>query len=354
MGNKTSALTKAEEKAAVTEFLTKSKESFTEKYNALPSNDHKLDDFEPRRTLGTGSFGRVMLVRHTKSGDYCALKILEKAKVVRLKQVEHTLSEKRILAAIEFPFLINLTASFKDASNLYMVMEFAVGGEMFSALRSIGRFEEGRAKFYAAQIVLALEYLQYLNIIYRDLKPENLLFDAKGYIKITDFGFAKYIEGGRTWTLCGTPEYLAPEIILSKGYNKAVDWWALGVLIYEMVAGYPPFYAEQPILIYEKIVGGKPRWPSFFKKELRDLLKNLLQPDITKRFGMLKNGVSDIKDHKFFDKMDWVALYHRNIDNSAFAPKVNGPDDAQHYDVYPEVRIPSSEEVLYGSEFATF
>lgn len=353
MGNKTSGLSKSEEKAAVADFLSASKTDFTTKYEAAPADDRKLDDYEPRRTLGTGSFGRVMLVKDTKNSQFCALKILEKAKVVRLKQVEHTLSEKRILTSVDFPFLINLTASFKDASNLYMVMEFAVGGEMFSSLRSAGRFEESRSRFYAAQIVLALEYLQHLNIIYRDLKPENLLFDEKGYIKITDFGFAKYVEGGRTWTLCGTPEYLAPEIILSKGYNRAVDWWALGVLIYEMVAGYPPFYAEQPILIYEKIVAGKPRFPTHFAKELRDLLKNLLQPDITKRYGMLKNGVSDIKDHSFFKGMDWIALYHREVATD-HTPAIKGPDDASHYEVYQEVRIPSSDIVLFESEFSTF
>lgn len=329
----------------------------------------KLDDFELDRTIGTGSFGRVMIVyaKRDRTQRY-AMKMLKKENIVKMKQVEHTLNEKKILASIDFPFIVKLVYGFKDTSNLYMVLEYVSGGEMFTHLRKTGRYSEENACFYASQIVLTFEYLHYLNIVYRDLKPENVLYDSSGYVKITDFGFAKIIKD-RTWTLCGTPEYLAPEIILSRGYNKAVDWWALGVIIYEMAgryhlfwfflelanlisssfffsAGYPPFFAENPIQIYEKIVSGHLRFPSHFSVDLKDLLKNLLQVDLTKRIGNLKNGVTDVKQHKWFQNTDWMAIYERRI-KAPYLPK----EEYEHYDEEP-LYISSTEK--YAKEFADF
>jgi len=286
-------------------------------------------------TLGTGTFGRVRMVTYNyKKPMYYALKMLKKSEIIRLKQVEHIKSEKSILSQINHPFIVVLYASFQDDNNLFMLMEYIIGGELFSQLRKVGRFSNDTSRFYAAEIVLALEYLHSKNIVYRDLKPENLLIDKDGHMKITDFGFAKVVED-RTWTLCGTPEYLAPEIIQSKGHGKAVDWWALGILIYEMLAGYPPFYDENPFGIYQKILAGKIEFPRHFDPNAKDLVKKLLTADRTKRFGCLKDGAEDIKRHKWFKGVDWVKVYNRKV-KPPFIPGYKSLDDTSNFDKYPD------------------
>jgi serine/threonine protein kinase len=161
--------------------------------------------------------------------------------------------------------------------------------------------------FYSSQVALMFEYLHSLNIIYRDLKPENILIDNEGYLKLTDFGFAKYCET-RTYTLCGTPEYLAPEVLLNKGHGKPVDWWTLGILTYEMIAGIDPFNDDDPMAIYQKILKGKIKFPRDFDKDAKSLVKHLLVADVTKRYGCLKNGSNDIKNHRWFKSLDWYKM----------------------------------------------
>uniref|UniRef100_A0A0G4G069 Protein kinase domain-containing protein n=1 Tax=Chromera velia CCMP2878 TaxID=1169474 RepID=A0A0G4G069_9ALVE len=295
-----------------------------------------IGDFDLRTTVGTGTFGRVRVVKVKGSADRTplAMKILKKSEVIRLKQVEHVKAEKAILQMIEHPFIVNLITAFQDERRLFMVMEYINGGELFSYLRRQGRLPDQDGRFYASEIVSAFEYLHSMNIVYRDLKPENLLIDAVGHVKITDFGFAKIVED-RTWTLCGTPEYLAPEIIQSKGHGKSVDWWALGILIYEMLAGYPPFYDENPFGIYQKVLAGRIDFPKHIDVKPKDLIKRLLTHDLTKRYGCLKNGADDIKKHKWFKGVDWDVVYQRGM-APPFKPSVRSLDDTSQFDRYPE------------------
>ncbi|XP_030570506.1 cAMP-dependent protein kinase catalytic subunit 3 [Drosophila novamexicana] len=295
---------------------------------------YHFDNFQIIKTVGTGTFGRVCLCRDRISEKYCAMKILAMTEVIRLKQIEHVKNERNILREIRHPFVISLEWSTKDESNLYMIFDYVCGGELFTYLRNAGKFTSQTSNFYAAEIVSALEYLHSLQIIYRDLKPENLLINRDGHIKITDFGFAKKLRD-RTWTLCGTPEYIAPEIIQSKGHNKAVDWWALGVLIYEMLVGYPPFYDEQPFGIYEKILSGKIEWERHMDPIAKDLIKKLLVNDRTKRLGNMKNGADDVKRHRWFKNLNWNDVYNKKL-KPPILPDVHHDGDTTNFDDYPE------------------
>ncbi|RKO96285.1 hypothetical protein CXG81DRAFT_2381, partial [Caulochytrium protostelioides] len=294
----------------------------------------RLSAYAIIRTLGTGSFGRVHLVQEKTTQTYYALKVLRKSELIRLRQVEHTINEKHILEAIEHPYLVSCRASFQDPAHIYLVMDFVRGGELFSYLRKCTRFPTHIARFYTAQVVLAFEYLHSKDIIYRDLKPENLLLDERGNIRITDFGFAKVVTD-ITWTLCGTPDYLAPEIIQSKGYGRAVDWWALGILLYEMIAGHPPFFDDEPFKLYEKILACKLRFPAHFDPWAKDLVKRLLTPDLTKRYGNLAHGSLDIKNHRFFYGVNWETLLSGAI-TAPYVPELAGMADTRHFDLYPE------------------
>ena len=295
----------------------------------------RLEDFVFGKTVGTGTFGRVRLVKLRDHDKYFAMKIMRKADIVRLHQVDHIFSEKFLLSRLACPFIIRLYGTFQDHKHLFMLLEYAIGGELFTYLRRAGRFSLGTTKFYAAEIVCALEYMHNLNIVYRDLKPENLLLDARGHIKIADFGFAKVIPDNKTWTLCGTPEYLAPEIILGRGHGRPVDWWALGILIYEMMAGFPPFYDETPFLIYEKILAGKLEFPPHFDASLCDLLIGLLQPDPQRRLGCGAAASEDVKGHSWFIGVDWEALVRKQI-QAPFVPPVRHAGDTSNFEEYPE------------------
>lgn len=297
---------------------------------------YTLTDFNFQRTLGTGSFGRVHLVQSKHNLRFYAVKVLKKAQVVKMKQVEHTNDERRMLQRVKHPFLITLWGTFQDAKNLYMVMDFIEGGELFSLLRKSQRFPNPVAKFYAAEVALALDYLHSMNIIYRDLKPENLLLDRHGHLKITDFGFAKEVPD-ITWTLCGTPDYLAPEVVASKGYNKSVDWWSLGILIFEMLCGYTPFWdGGSPMKIYENILRGRVKYPAYIHPDAMDLLQQLITPDLTKRLGNLYHGSRSVLEHPWFAEVNWERLLSKQIEPPYVPPVRGGIGDASLFDKYPE------------------
>ncbi|KAJ8610070.1 hypothetical protein MRB53_038797 [Persea americana] len=297
---------------------------------------YSLTDFNFQRTLGTGSFGRVHLVQSKHNQRFYAVKVLKKAQVVKMKQVEHTNDERKMLAEVKHPFLITLWGTFSDSKNLYMVMDFVEGGELFSLLRKSQRFPNPVAKFYAAEVALALDYLHSLNIIYRDLKPENLLLDRHGHLRITDFGFAKRVPD-ITWTLCGTPDYLAPEVVSSKGYNKSVDWWSLGILIFEMLCGFTPFWdAGSPMKIYENILKGKVKYPPYIHPDAQDLLSKLITSDLTKRLGNLHGGSRDVLGHQWFSEVTWDRLSRKDIDAPYQPPVKAGAGDTSLFDKYPE------------------
>ncbi|EAU91698.2 AGC/PKA protein kinase [Coprinopsis cinerea okayama7 len=307
-----------------------------------PKGTYRLSDFSIQRTLGTGSFGRVHLVRSKHNGRFYAIKVLNKERIVRMKQIEHTNNEMKMLESVQHPFIINLWGSFQDSSNLYMVMDFVPGGELFTLLRRSNRFPDPVAKFYAAEVALALNYMHSLDIVYRDLKPENILLNVDGHIKIADFGFAK-LCATTTWTLCGTPDYLAPEIVSQQRYNKSVDWYALGVLIFEMLSGLPPYHQPEPnhLALYEKIMRGPKniRWPAAaFNENATDLILKLMEGDPSRRYGNLRHGAGDVFAHPWFREVDWDRLAAREI-TAPYLPRISGDGDASAFDKYPEDNV---------------
>ncbi|KAF3045237.1 serine/threonine protein kinase, AGC [Didymella heteroderae] len=300
------------------------------------------EDFELIKTLGTGTFARVWLVRlkDAQQGDedkVFALKILRKVDVIRLKQVEHVRNERNVLAKVAgHPFITTMVASFQSMDSLYMVLDYCPGGEVFSYLRRARRFNEPTSQFYAAEIVLILEFLhEREGVAYRDLKPENILIDAEGHLKLVDFGFAKKVENRETYTLCGTPEYLAPEVIRNTGHGTAVDWWAFGILVYEFLVGQPPFWDQNPMKIYEQIVEGKVRFPSAMSAPARDLISGLCTVDVSKRLGNIAGGARRVKEHVWFKDIDWDKMYNREV-QGPIVPHLRGPADTRNFDDYED------------------
>jgi len=285
-------------------------------------------DFELLKLVGKGSFGKVMQVRYKKTGEIFAMKVLSKAHIVEHNEVEHTLAELHILQKLHHPFLVNLHYSFQTNEQLYFVLDFVNGGELFFHLQHEKRFSVERARFYGAEICLALEHLHNAGVVYRDLKPENLLLTVDGHICMTDFGLCK--EGlknptDKTGTFCGTPEYLAPEILLGNGYGKAVDWWSYGSLLYEMIVGLPPFYSADVQEMYQKIISEPLTFPPYVPPDAQDLLVRLLERDPEQRLA----DPNVIKRHPFYQSIDWDLLFHKGITPPYIPPVADSTDTTQ-------------------------
>ncbi|KAK2750442.1 serine/threonine protein kinase, AGC [Myotisia sp. PD_48] len=317
-------------------------------FATLPDRRLTIDDFQLVKTLGTGTFARVWLVRLKNTEDHkdgvFALKVLRKADVIKLKQVEHVRNEIKCLFRVAgHPFIPMLITTFADNECLYMLQEYCPGGEIFSYLRRAHRFDESTARFYAAEIVLVLVYLHDMQgIAYRDLKPENILLDSEGHIKLVDFGFAKELYDVETYTLCGTPEYLAPEVIQNSGHGLAVDWWALGILIYEFFVGQPPFWDPSPMAIYEQIVEGKLRFPKDMPQTAKDIVRALCKVNPSERLGYISGGTKRIMDHPFFEGINWDGLYRRTV-KGPIVPQINHPADAANFEEYPDPPDPDTQ-----------
>ncbi|XP_044530885.1 ribosomal protein S6 kinase beta-1 isoform X3 [Gracilinanus agilis] len=276
--------------------------------------------FELLRVLGKGGYGKVFQVRKVtgaNTGKIFAMKVLKKAMIVRnAKDTAHTKAERNILEEVKHPFIVDLIYAFQTGGKLYLILEYLSGGELFMQLEREGIFMEDTACFYLAEISMALGHLHQKGIIYRDLKPENIMLNHQGHVKLTDFGLCKESihDGTVTHTFCGTIEYMAPEILMRSGHNRAVDWWSLGALMYDMLTGAPPFTGENRKKTIDKILKCKLNLPPYLTQEARDLLKKLLKRNAASRLGAGPGDAGEVQAHPFFRHINWEELLARKVE----------------------------------------
>ena len=293
----------------------------------------KLEDFKVLKVIGRGSFGKVNLVEYLPTHETFAMKSLKKDILIEQEQIENTLLEKEILQSIDYPFLCGLVFCFQTEERIYFIMPFLNGGELFQHLRKFRTFDEDKVRFYGAQIALALDYLHSKGIIYRDLKPENILMDEEGYLKLADFGMAKKLKDDeKAMSFCGTPEYLAPEIITMEGHDKNADWWSFGILLFEMLCGLPPFYVENLDKMYEMIKTSSIKFPKriALSEDAKDVIRKLLEKNPKKRLGS-QSGIEEIKNHPFFASLDFDMVLKKKI-KAPFIPELASDTDVQYFD----------------------
>lgn len=296
-----------------------------------------LADFTFVKVLGKGSFGKVLMAEYKKTKEIFAVKVLKKDTIIQDDDVECTMTEKRILAlAARHPFLTALHSCFQTKDCLFFVMEYVAGGDLMFQIQGARKFDEARARFYSAEVTLALVFLHRNDIIYRDLKLDNILLDQDGHCKIADFGMCKEFmsPGKMTQTFCGTPDYIAPEILQELDYDAAVDWWAMGVLMYEMMAGQPPFEADNEDDLFDSILHDEVLYPVWLSKEAISALKGFMTKNPAKRLGCVtdQGGEQAIRMHAFFHgKIDWEALEQRKVE-PPFKPKIKSRTDTSNFD----------------------
>uniref|UniRef100_A0AAQ4PLL5 non-specific serine/threonine protein kinase n=1 Tax=Gasterosteus aculeatus aculeatus TaxID=481459 RepID=A0AAQ4PLL5_GASAC len=302
----------------------------TNRHHQAKSN---MSDFDYLKLLGKGTFGKVILVKEKATGMYYAMKILRKEVIIAKDEVAHTVTESRVLQNTRHPFLTTLKYAFQTNDRLCFVMEYANGGELFFHLSRDRVFSEDRARFYGAEIVSALEYLHSRNVVYRDLKLENLMLDKDGHIKITDFGLCKegITDGATMKTFCGTPEYLAPEVLEDNDYGRAVDWWGLGVVMYEMMCGRLPFYNQDHERLFELILMEEIRFPKNLAPEAKALLAGLLKKDPKQRLGGGPDDAKEVMIHKFFTSINWQDVLEKKL-VPPFKPQVTSETDTRYFD----------------------
>ncbi|KAK2189064.1 hypothetical protein NP493_115g01007 [Ridgeia piscesae] len=303
--------------------------------NISPLKHISLDEFRSIAVLGRGHFGKVLLAEYKPTREFFAIKALKKGDIIARDEVESLMSEKRIFEvanSLRHPFLVNLFACFQTPEHVCFVMEYACGGDLMMHIHS-DVFSEPRSVFYAGCVVLGLQYLHDHNVVYRDLKLDNLLLDSEGFVKIADFGLCKegMGYGDRTGTFCGTPEFLAPEVLTEPSYTRAVDWWGLGVLIFEMLVGESPFPGDDEEEVFDSIVNEEVRYPRFLSSEAITIMRRLMRKNPEKRLGSSERDAEDVKRQAFFKGVNWGELLQRQV-KPPFVPTVKHPEDVSNFD----------------------
>jgi len=330
--------------------------------NSIDNDDNplgiklKAEDFEKLKLIGKGSFGEVYLAKFKNNSHLYAMKILDKKTIISYNQEEHTKAERDLMVKVDCPFIVDIKFAFQDKQNLYLLTEFMQGGELFFHLYREKRFTDDKARFYAIEIILAIEFLHKKKMMYRDLKPENVLIDKKGHIKITDFGLSKILskEKEKTYTICGTPQYLAPEILAGEGYDDAVDWWSLGCILYKMLIGVDPFHFSRDESLCAEMFEVDIFIPDYITKQAKDLIKKLLVTNPKKRLGWGPGGVDKIKSHSYFKDVDWEKAWNKELE-PPFVPELKDEMDLKYFDKgFTDERVESFAEEEPSSQNVVF